>query len=426
MIGLVMAGDYTNRGHWGGLGLAAVHIGAEGPQGFLYYYFFILQRLAATSIHRGHGQFIDKCVYNANLQYCSPSNIIGGKAYIVHKPTDAVPQFWLDQFQNTSQTTTAVVSASEPRPDTSAQLVDSPDDDWRSAKSKVHVIHLPGLRSLFVHCNFADRLLLNESANPLDEVVERYGWPSRGRDSPQYTLLVQKPYHWVVDALERRDAEAIGATGAFGQLVRTGAATVKDYLAASTDEMRLNPMTARLASAEKKSVGRNHATRNDLKVAISRIFGLEMLVVLADRPAESLMLLGHELSINVSAASRCEVRRINDTSAWDRETEAKSIVMAVNNRHSLDFNLYLAARRVFRRQYYHAFGVNPSRFEESAAVLNCDPATSEDCTSNGNGGARLTPHLAKTVASGNEVLCVRGCVLQHIPTQTTPLTQDTQ
>ena len=78
--------------HTGNLGIESMHVGAEGPQGFLYYYFFMLapRRLRAaaggrTTVH-GRGRYIDKCVFNANLLYCSPSNTLGGEIHMVHKP----------------------------------------------------------------------------------------------------------------------------------------------------------------------------------------------------------------------------------------------------------------------------------------------------------------------------------------------------
>eukprot|EP00035_Acanthoeca_spectabilis_P040253 m.68466 g.68466 ORF g.68466 m.68466 type:complete len:688 (-) comp9923_c0_seq1:30-2093(-) len=403
MLELVLAGNYGNRGHWGGLGIESLHVGAEGPQGFLYYYFYILQPKLGSSFHRGLGRYIDKCIYNANLNFCTTSNVIGNKIYIVHKPTDDVPKVWLNRFL---EAVGNITDAARPQLRASLLLPKS------LGKNKVHVVHVPGVRSLFVHCNLVDRLLIDDGTAQLDDVVDQYGWPYHARDSPRYAVLLQKPYHWVMDALERRDAIAIGATGAFGHKVVSGEATVQDYLAASDNEILLNPMTALLASASRKVVGRNHATRNDFKIAISRIHSLEMIVTLADRPAESLMLLSHELGLNITAASQCQVQSPNDPLEWDRENGPKSEMMAVNNRHSLDFNLYLTARRIFRRQFYHAFGLVLARFEESGASLECTDTDIAACdTDNNREPPQLTPHLKKRVEAGAEVLCQRRCNL---------------
>ena len=62
------------------------YVGA-GPQGFLYYYFFVLPR---GDLHRGRGQYLDKCIYNSNLKFCytSPSvhESLSDAIKIVHKP----------------------------------------------------------------------------------------------------------------------------------------------------------------------------------------------------------------------------------------------------------------------------------------------------------------------------------------------------
>lgn len=41
MLSIVKEGRYSNCLHWGYLGLQEMHVGADGPQGFLYYYFFV-------------------------------------------------------------------------------------------------------------------------------------------------------------------------------------------------------------------------------------------------------------------------------------------------------------------------------------------------------------------------------------------------
>eukprot|EP00041_Stephanoeca_diplocostata_P037326 m.1406802 g.1406802 ORF g.1406802 m.1406802 type:complete len:807 (-) comp25014_c1_seq1:136-2556(-) len=93
---------YTNELHWGNFGLQRYHVGAEGPQGFMLYYFFILPPVATPAkvlthssgdgkgvsrVARGRGAYVDKCVYNANLLYCRRDNLLPERMFIVHKPT---------------------------------------------------------------------------------------------------------------------------------------------------------------------------------------------------------------------------------------------------------------------------------------------------------------------------------------------------
>lgn len=92
---------YTNELHWGNLGLQRYHVGAEGPQGFMLYYFFILPATSSLSkvltragsdhaaelaTARGRGVYVDKCVYNSNLLFCNANNLLPARMFIVHKP----------------------------------------------------------------------------------------------------------------------------------------------------------------------------------------------------------------------------------------------------------------------------------------------------------------------------------------------------
>jgi hypothetical protein len=172
-----LQGNYTNQNHWGGLSAEANHVGAEGPQGFLYYYFFALPIAPGGVIHRGRGGFIDKCVYNSNLMYCTISNVVGGKVYIVHKPTFKVPRQWFNKFLDAVKSGGASTSLVTGGPDR------GPNEGLRSASEEssvvsdgmVHIIQPAASRETLVHCNLGKRVLSTKLG--LDDVLERHGWP---------------------------------------------------------------------------------------------------------------------------------------------------------------------------------------------------------------------------------------------------------
>jgi len=176
-----LQGNYTNQNHWGGLSAEANHVGAEGPQGFLYYYFFALPIAPGGVIHRGRGGFIDKCVYNSNLMYCTISNVVGGKVYIVHKPTFKVPRQWFNKFLDAVKSGGASASSVAGGPDRGPNegLGGGPrsasDESFVLSDGMVHVIQPAASRETLVHCNLGERVLSTKLG--LDDVLERHGWP---------------------------------------------------------------------------------------------------------------------------------------------------------------------------------------------------------------------------------------------------------
>jgi hypothetical protein len=238
----------------------------------------------------------------------------------------------------------------------------------------------------------------------------------------RYVLVVQRPYDMIVDAIERRDADAVGATGVFAQKITEGAATVHDYMSFKHNETTLNPLTTLLSAADRKLIGKGVSTRNDHRIAITRMLGLEATVVLADRPAESLLLLSQTLGVDVAShVSSCVLRKHGgDPQRTSRPDVDQATVRAVNQLHAFDYRLYNAARRLFRRQWHHAFGRAIDLREDHP--LDCYDRDQKvesspmECFGSNNVSSLSAPHLperlAKRVAEGVELVCTQRCTIQ--------------
>ena len=166
------------------------------------------------------------------------------------------------------------------------------------------------------------------------------------------------------------------------------------------------------------------------QVALTRMFGLEATVVLADRPAESLLLLSQTLGLNLAtSASVCSLGHRGDgsQSARRRLDLDQAAVRAVHRIHAFDYRLYNAARRLFRRQWHHAFGrvvdlrlehpldcgqAKPACFESTNASLPSSESSSYSAASSSFSAPRLPERLAKRVADGVEVVCTQRCTIQ--------------
>lgn len=364
MLKLVLNGNYTNQNHWGNLGLQKMHVGAEGPQGFIYYYFYILPAVDKSRWnHQGRGRFIDKCIFNANLHFCNKKNTFGGTTHIVHKPK--VPLL----------------------PGQVAQLVgrthlpmkhNEPEDDNRT--DILLLVSFADIRNTIM-CTFgrtvtgltqeiSPKLRFHESSSLHGLLKNENAWPTP--DGLKYALIVSRPFLRVAEAFAFCDATLIGAQGNLEAKIQEGTATVDDYLNAPDSEFVANPTVVMISGSENVNV-----SNVDLRIAMTRLYGLEMLIGLADRITESIQLWNYHLEAKVKTVQACSPS--NDTLRRKATMVAssfnKSQIQAINARSMLDFKLYSTARGVFRTQYYRAFGKILPEFENltSSSALKCNP-----------------------------------------------------
>ena len=425
VISVVKLGRFTNCLHWGNLGLQKNHIGSEGPQGFLYYYYYVLAESGRKHIHRGQGRYLDKCMYNSNLKYCMqphlPHSILGPKVYIVHKPdADLTPSHKL-QLGHLRYPQFSAPAASMAAPTMHRALnILFPRAARSLSLGKLGSRQLVLLRPAYfskppdsIECTFGGQIALSTpravdaggfagtrqrtvpprdpgpapAAPPpplgepghvhvdisretnIDTFIARF---RSKRDDPghRFGLLIADPLQAVLDALAANDPSRIGATGSLAARMANGTATLRDYLRSPPGERPANPMVAAFSGNATGSV-----RRPDVIIARTRMLGFEFIIGLASMLAETVYLWKRLYGLafpHIKACGPTAAAAQQQQPTQGRASASAEERIQFEGIHSLDYVLYESARANFKRMFYHEFGV---RLPDKGRALNCHAAT---------------------------------------------------
>eukprot|EP00039_Didymoeca_costata_P012797 m.186083 g.186083 ORF g.186083 m.186083 type:complete len:672 (-) comp15586_c0_seq10:1068-3083(-) len=365
MVNIVKAGVYSNCYHWGELGIQRRHTGAEGPQGFLYYYYFILPSIREFSVNRGKGRYLDKCIYNANLQYCYTNQdkhkVLNNKINVIHKPTADFPETAKQKLRNLTFESRHDLSNSFRKGGQMAQirlrvlggqdisstlLSETLECTYGSYEEKTLLYERSSINS-FLNSNsfFLENALTNDRAMLASAGVSVLGF------------VLRDPAEYIMDAITRRSPELVGASGDLASLISSGMATLSSYINAPASERVCNPLVASLAGVP---IGRA-PTIDDLRIAKTRMFGLPLLLGFSSFIEETMRLWHASLQIpgkKFYACSQSNEKLQEFLQGFTRnisDTDYKALL----DLNWLDAAIYEAGIDIFEREYYNQFGLVP-------------------------------------------------------------------